>query len=215
MKSSRATRLLVFLCIVLPTFAHAQVDDKPQDLKDAKNEAPEIAHRMKVRILDEGEVPVEKATLVLRVGNKRTALTPDDKHRIVVELTEKDSQYFTLYARAPGRVWMRARWDSRKQKEDLPNDFTFHLPKGTRIRGVVLDAEGNPIEGATVSLNVIGPDTGEHALAAVSDKKRRPTRTDCGNHGMPPRRLRSVTCPCNIRTLLVTRTFTRLLKMIW
>lgn len=59
-----------------------------------------------------------------------------------------------IWADSDGYVPLFAGWWPERQKDDsrIPDEFAFHLAKGTAVGGVVTNAEGQPISGAKIEV---------------------------------------------------------------
>lgn len=139
---------ITVLCFV--SIAYGQQTTKAQ--KDSTD------RQMIVQVLDESGQPIPKSVLMVYTTGKRQTLEVGPDGNVAVNLPAKDPTLFSMRARAPRHVWMRATWLNRDSKKDpLPTKFSFKLPKGTVVGGSIVNQEGKPIEGAKVSLSVSGP----------------------------------------------------------
>ncbi|WP_165223809.1 M56 family metallopeptidase [Aquisphaera insulae] len=60
---------------------------------------------------------------------------------------------FRLWARADHHVPLFAHWEEAENPErTLPEEFTFHMARGTTIGGIIRDPDGKPIPGVTIEV---------------------------------------------------------------
>ncbi|WP_010583823.1 M56 family metallopeptidase [Schlesneria paludicola] len=110
---------------------------------------------VRVQIIDEDGQPIASP----RIGMARTGDLADAEWHVgdadgqyTLTFPNRHPRYLYLYARAPGYAPMRAFWGRRGQdsEDPLPEEFTFQMSKSTSVGGVVLNPNGQPLEGATV-----------------------------------------------------------------
>jgi beta-lactamase regulating signal transducer with metallopeptidase domain/thiol-disulfide isomerase/thioredoxin/uncharacterized GH25 family protein len=80
----------------------------------------------------------------------------DERGEVRFDVPETTNIY-RLFVSAQGYVPMFAGWEeSEHPEQSLPQEFTFHLKKGTVIGGIVRNQDGKPIQGATVEVRCEG-----------------------------------------------------------
>lgn len=135
--------LLVFTS--LPALLHRQTSAEPAT-------QPTAPRYIEIDVVDdESRRPLEEAVLTGNIVNDvdEPVATSTPAH-FRVEVPVNADSYITITARAPGRMPVAVSWVTKKP---LPEKFTIPLPKGMKIGGRVVDADGKPVEGATVVLN--------------------------------------------------------------
>ena len=136
-----------------------------------------------VQIVDETNQAIKDATL------KASVFVKDVKYESQ-EDTDVDSkslgdgkfevalaagtQAVMLRAAVEKRVPMAATWREEEVANELPDEFTFTLPPGTKISGQVIDEQGDPIAGADVYLLVIA----DRSQRQQADLSRKLVKTD-------------------------------------
>ncbi len=68
----------------------------------------------------------------------------------------KTIEIVRIWARQEGYVLLWTQWwpDQQIDGDQIPDEFTFRLPKGTTIGGVIRDADGKPIQGVKVEASL-------------------------------------------------------------
>ena len=74
---------------------------------------------------------------------------------------------------------MKASWDNYRTPLDLPDAFTLALPKAATIGGIVVDADGKLVAGASVTLSIRMDGLPEHVASGTS---YRGLTTDAAGH---------------------------------
>lgn len=90
-----------------------------------------------------------KAGTFIRAGRYAAFAGADDEGRVSVELPQQP-QHFELLIQIPGYGPYCARWSSGEQQGPIPARFTAELEGAWSVGGIVVDAEGKPVEGASV-----------------------------------------------------------------
>lgn len=117
-----------------------------------------------VRVVDVDNNAIENSTLTASVFVKDVHY--DSREAAQVEAISlgdgrfqvpvaDDASAVQLKASAANRVPMKADWQGDEVANDLPKEFTFTLPPGTKISGRVVDEQATPIANASVYLLVI------------------------------------------------------------
>jgi protocatechuate 3,4-dioxygenase beta subunit/peroxiredoxin len=78
----------------------------------------------------------------------------DADGRIKIPLPAEDPKEFSLSVKPSGYVPLKLYWGGNQNKLPIPSEYTLETEKGSTIGGVVKDEEGNPIEGAQISLGI-------------------------------------------------------------
>lgn len=83
----------------------------------------------------------------------KCSYTTDEKGQVTV-LVPDPPRLFKMWTQKDGYVPLFALWEPKYQPDGhlIPQEFTFALPSGTEVGGVVKDDDGNPIEGAIVEV---------------------------------------------------------------
>ncbi len=85
--------------------------------------------------------------------NNRRAVS-DDRGQVRFELPE-GMYIIRFWTRAKGHVPLFAHWEEEDDPErSLPEEFTFRLKPGTVIGGIVRNADGRPIQGVAVDVEL-------------------------------------------------------------
>ena len=89
----------------------------------------------------------------VKPGPYGTFCETDGAGRFVVNLP-KPPKRFDVSIKQPGFGPYWAEWDSSSHPQPVPATFTAKLDGGWTVGGVVIDAEGKPVEGATIRLMI-------------------------------------------------------------
>src|SRR3954465_6430628 len=153
MKRSRFSALIVLVTAFLfvgPGSAQEQAD-KPNK------------RTMRVTVLDADENPMAGVHIHSGVWTKEPFkanrdYTTDAEGKATVELPQK-IDILRLWATKDGFVGLFAQWWPGMQPDGhlIPEEYTFHLAKGTTIGGIVKNDAGEPIRGAKVQARLIQP----------------------------------------------------------
>jgi uncharacterized GH25 family protein len=92
--------------------------------------------------------PIERGEMA-RPGAYGMTVKADGEGRLVV-LLPAQPQRFVLMIQHPGYGPYWAAWESHGQPIRVPPKFVAELDAGWSVGGVVVDGDGNPVEGATV-----------------------------------------------------------------
>lgn len=78
----------------------------------------------------------------------------DENGRLGIRLPEETpkSVSYSINIDRYGPAWLR--WENIEKPEDLPGDFTVRLEDAQTVGGILVDEEGEPIEGAVVDARV-------------------------------------------------------------
>lgn len=153
---------------VLKTMSAPAIAEVDRDADAAATNSPEESspdlREMRIRILDESGKPLAGAKLFAnavrppeaegdRIVNRH--LVANEKGFITLPIN-RQADTVKLWAGKEGYVsefvWLRH--PEKPEGRPLPALFDFRLARGTRIGGVVVDAEGRPIPGVSVRVNV-------------------------------------------------------------
>lgn len=119
--------------------------------------------RIVIRVLDKKGQPIRGAEVF-----RNHVFAIDDKAKAKIEnetyVTNQDGEAtvklsgmsvdLRLWASKPGFVSYHAMWAKQFQprNHEIPEKFTFRLPKGTQIGGIVTNEQGDPIRNATIQI---------------------------------------------------------------
>jgi bla regulator protein BlaR1 len=116
---------------------------------------------LRVQVVDEANRPLPGAKLHASIWTvlpfeKKRDYTCDAEGKATIELPET-LEILRIWARSYRRVPLVAKWWPKVHPEDahLPQEFTFRMPKGTSIGGVIKNDEGQPIDGARVEVRLV------------------------------------------------------------
>ncbi len=114
---------------------------------------------MVVKVVDSQGKTVPQTGIYVAIwpaGSYKTSkrnYTTDEEGKVTV-LVPHPPRLFRMWTQKDGYVPLFAQWWPEHQPDGhlIPNEFTFTLPSGTEVGGVVKDDDGNPIEGAIVEV---------------------------------------------------------------
>jgi beta-lactamase regulating signal transducer with metallopeptidase domain/uncharacterized GH25 family protein len=136
------------------------------DAKPAEKPKPAVSKNVAQRtvvvtIVDDAGRPVPNAKLYFRVGKDRKDLVADKTGTVKVEVPRDLKSSVFLRGSAPGRASMAASWQGNRRRQQpppkVPDRVELRLGKGTTIGGIVVDAKGKPVAGATIWVSGSGP----------------------------------------------------------
>jgi hypothetical protein len=163
---SRSTNLdLIRLCTVvkfvaLATLLVAQLSAGRAMGQQATPAQPRL---FELHVVGPDGKPVPDVTVEIRGGLAGTIqpikrgklLTPSlartDGEGVLLLEVAKDPQRFVLCIQQSGYGPYWAEWRSRDNPQAIPEKFVAELDAGWAVGGIVVDEDGNPVEGATVS----------------------------------------------------------------
>jgi uncharacterized GH25 family protein len=96
--------------------------------------------------------PVPRGEFV-RPGAYGAVVKTDGEGRLTV-LRPAQAERLVVMIQQPGYGPYWAAWESRGHPENIPDKFVAELDAGWPVGGVVVDGDGNPVEGATVDTNM-------------------------------------------------------------
>ncbi len=98
------------------------------------------------------------------VRQERYGLTAstDAQGRLAVEFPQPPT-HFNLYITIPGFGPYWAGWSSESHAEPIPPRFTAELEAAWSVGGIIVDAEGKPLQGVTVRPNIAVQETARFA----------------------------------------------------
>jgi RNA polymerase sigma factor (sigma-70 family) len=119
-----------------------------------------------LRVVGPGGKPIPEAVVELRTDAMPTAenirlgklikrgqygafVATDAEGRLAVKLP-KAPTYFDAFISAPGYGPYWAGWSSENHAQPIPSRFTAELDAGWSVGGIIVDAEGKPVEGVTI-----------------------------------------------------------------
>ncbi|HEX2476401.1 MAG TPA: carboxypeptidase-like regulatory domain-containing protein, partial [Lacipirellulaceae bacterium] len=130
---------------------------------EGQQASPAAPRLFELQVVGPDGEPVPDITVEIRGGLAGTVqpikrgklLTPSlaktDGDGVLVIEVAKDPQRFVLSVKQPGYGPYWAEWRSRDQAPAIPERFVAELDAGWAVGGIVVDEDGNPVEGATVS----------------------------------------------------------------
>jgi protocatechuate 3,4-dioxygenase beta subunit len=128
--------------------------------------APGAPRLFELQVIGPDGKPVPDVTVEIRGGLAGTVkpvkrgklLTPSlaktDGDGVLILEVAKDPQRFVLCIEQPGYAPYWAEWSSEDHAQAIPEKFVAELDAGWVVGGIVLDEDGNPVEGATVSPSI-------------------------------------------------------------
>jgi hypothetical protein len=133
----------------------------PMPAKDPahqENVTPGFRQMLVKTVDDKGQV-VPKVGISVGIWPKgpfkksKLTYTTDEKGRATV-LVPDPPRLFRMWTQKAGYVPLFAQWWPEHQPDGhlVPEEYTFSLPHGTEIGGVIVSDDGKPIEGATVEV---------------------------------------------------------------
>ncbi len=120
----------------------------------------------------------------LRKARYGTFMRTDRQGRLRIKLPGAELSYLNCSIRAPGYGPFWAGWSFQEKTEVLPASYTAHLDAGQSVGGIVVDDQGQPVEGAKIhpSIEFKKRETDESQLGSgwstKTDKEGR-WRADC------------------------------------
>ncbi|MBN1341110.1 MAG: carboxypeptidase regulatory-like domain-containing protein, partial [Phycisphaerae bacterium] len=87
-------------------------------------------------------------------GDNRVEAKTNSDGRYVIRLPDKEPYWTLVYVQPNGFVHRQVYFRGFNRRFDLPDRYTVRLTPGTTIGGIVRDAAGKPIEGASVYVNI-------------------------------------------------------------
>jgi RNA polymerase sigma factor (sigma-70 family) len=156
---------------------------RPQDGKAAPNVAGPVGQRQNRQSGPEAKAPHEPAkirdvrTVFFRVvdgslrqplpdvtlkvwidGKEASQHLTDQSGRILIPLTQARFDRLFVTARREGMAPMKVHlWRSSIPELEIPRSYTLVMERGMSIGGILRDDDGRPIEGASVRLEIKGP----------------------------------------------------------
>ncbi|MHC4714570.1 MAG: carboxypeptidase regulatory-like domain-containing protein, partial [Planctomycetota bacterium] len=136
---------------------------------------------LQVEVLDDASgAPIPSAEVTLQVNaDTKTARTDDDGH-YSFRLFEEAVQYLKIEVAKAPYAPMRFVWEKYGGQE-FPGKIALRLLRGVTIGGAVMTTQGEPIEGATVSVTVADDRFALEDLRVTTDAEGK-WQADC----MPP-----------------------------
>jgi RNA polymerase sigma factor (sigma-70 family) len=151
---------------------------EPQPVLPAETAAPAAAEDansvfLKVHVFAEDtRQPLADAQLRVNRGCgcncKPDFYKTDDKGLYRISFGANKPSYLSIYVSKPGYVPMSFAWQDQ-QIEKLGQEFSFYLPKGTKIGGVVQNEQGQPIASTSVILSMYGDESKDCPWVRMDD----------------------------------------------
>ncbi|MEN6625130.1 MAG: carboxypeptidase regulatory-like domain-containing protein [Candidatus Sumerlaeia bacterium] len=155
-------------------YAKAEPGQKGATPATSKQDVPlaRFPGKMRLTVLDHDGKPLAGATIMMRYKSPKdepTSPPVTDKNGICLfKLPDKKPEFLMITASAPGRVSMRASWDSYPEPRPIPAEFTIQLEKGTTIGGTVINEDGRPVAGVEVSLLLVSDSSRTNVRPALT-----------------------------------------------
>ena len=142
-------------------------DDDRQSDKKAERESSDAARNttwtVLINVVDEstGE-PIANPRVGFRLegrGEETTWQNGDENGRLSAKFPLHSAGTRVLKVRAEGHAAMQAAWRTGNNAllGELPGHFTFEMTKAVTVGGTIVDADGQPVVGATVSFAARAP----------------------------------------------------------
>lgn len=153
--------------------SHSNDQEVTPKVRDAN--VPDGFRNMTVRTVDDKGQPVKDVRIYVAIWpmkpyekSKENYFTADDGKCVV--LMPDPPRLVRLWTQKPGYVPMFTQWWPKRHPEDknIPKEFEFELPTGTKIGGVVEDENGQPIQNAIVEVMVSDHKSTDSQRARVS-----------------------------------------------
>jgi len=126
------------------------------------NQTKDAPRTMQVLVLGPDDKPLAGAKIHISLWtnepfDKNRDFICDEEGKVKFELP-RQIEILRLWARHQGHVGMFAQWwpEMEAKPREIPADYTYRLEKGTKIGGVVKNADGQPISGARVEARLDG-----------------------------------------------------------
>ena len=94
--------------------------------------------------------PVRRGKLVKRGPYDEVFVVTDAQGQLAVGIPQAPT-YFFVYIETPGYGPYWAGWSSESHDEPIPTRFTAELEAAWSVGGIIVNAEGKPVEGVTIS----------------------------------------------------------------
>jgi uncharacterized GH25 family protein len=126
--------------------------------------APEGFRHMTVRTVDDAGKAVPNTRIYVciwpdddeKYKTSKANYFTDDEGKVDV-LVPDPPRLFRVWTQKDGYVPLFAQWwpEHQPDGDQIPDEFTFTLPTGTKIGGTIMDDAGKPIAGATVEVMLV------------------------------------------------------------
>jgi beta-lactamase regulating signal transducer with metallopeptidase domain/uncharacterized GH25 family protein/thiol-disulfide isomerase/thioredoxin len=173
--SKRSARIIGVAGLVLSTLIGslqlssraAEQKKTPVDRKVSSPEKPGESPTMTFRVLDETGQPLPKASVLVNPSG----IEPTGKHN-VTSRTYTTNDQGEIHAAIPRRIREIRVWTympgyvpevvyfaegTHEEGKLIPGEYEFRLEPGSRLSGIVVDTEGNPIPNARIEVSVKVP----------------------------------------------------------
>jgi len=130
--------------------------------------APEgKAQKMTLKVVDKStKEPIAGARIKLQLDSDTSEIAADAQGVAMIETPAKAFEFIEVTASGEGHSPVLHEWQA-PQAAALPDEYTLALPKASTVGGAVRGEDGQPIEGATVTVSV--PSSGEPERSAVAN----------------------------------------------
>ena len=137
------------------------LDDRPDAIAQPEKVPAGFRH-MRVRTVDDRGKPVANTGVYVAIWPKEQYKTSKreyttDANGQAVVLVPDPPRLFRMWSQKQGYVPLFAQWWPEHQPDGhmIPEEFTFSLPSGTQIGGVIKNEDGDPVEGAIVEVMLV------------------------------------------------------------
>jgi beta-lactamase regulating signal transducer with metallopeptidase domain/protocatechuate 3,4-dioxygenase beta subunit len=158
---------LILLAIVSVPHLRAAGEAPPAGSQAPAGEVPaKTGQEFELLVVGPGGKPIPGAVVELRADPSPTAgqvrkgklvrrdryealVATDGEGRLVVELP-RAPDWFDVFIRIPGYGPYWAGWSSDRRTQPIPTRLTAELEAAWSVGGIVVDADGKPVQGATI-----------------------------------------------------------------
>ena len=147
--------------------AKTPIAPKTKTESDGTASQTKQSEEFELRVVGTGGKPVPEALVELRTNQVPTAeqirhgklvkrgpygafVATDAEGRLAVKLPGAPA-YFDAFITIPGYGPYWAGWSSESHAQPIPSHFTAELEAGWSVGGIIVDSDGKPIEGVTIS----------------------------------------------------------------
>ena len=152
---SAGTVIIAALSFVPVAFANDSAEvlaakESPTTVDDTKDES-KWTIQFRAVDADTGK-PIANPEFAVQLGKTETKYAGNKNGELSIELPSRTPRYCYLKVSAGGYTPMRGFWGklTPDQNDPLPESLTFKMTPGIAAGGIVLDEDGQPVEGATV-----------------------------------------------------------------
>ncbi|MFH1614675.1 MAG: carboxypeptidase regulatory-like domain-containing protein [Planctomycetota bacterium] len=115
----------------------------------------------------DGFKPLANADVRFNLNESKVLKTDRDGY-CWIDFGEKVPDYLSVKASKDGYVPMMFAWQG-EMTNNIPDEFTFELPKGISIGGKIQDEQGSPVEGVNVTIGLYAKESTEIPWVRIND----------------------------------------------